>query len=153
MALVGAGLRSAPAGRAALLGVASGLGHGMSATLLKAATVVAAQDLLSFLISWKLYAAIVAGGVSLYLFQVALQSGPLVAAQAGLNVVDPLSSTCLGLLLFGEQVRGGVPLVGALACALILVGAVVVLARSPLLHGEQARPPVEPSSPRRPVGS
>jgi hypothetical protein len=138
--LVAVGLRSPPAGRAALLGIASGLGHGLSATLLKAATFLAAQDVVLLLSSWKPYAAIIAGGVSLYLFQVALQSGPLVAGQAGLNIVDPLSATCFGLLLFGEHIRGGVFVVAEAVCAVVLVIAIIVLARSPLLHGEQARP-------------
>jgi hypothetical protein len=140
VALVAAGRRSPPAGRAALLGIASGLGHGLAATLLKATTVLAAQAITLMLTSWKLYAAIAAGGVSLYLFQVALQSGPLVAAQSGLNIVDPLSATCLGLLLFGEHVRSGPLLAAEAACVIVLVVAVVVLARSPLLHGEEAQP-------------
>lgn len=141
VALAAVGLRSPPAGRAALLGIASGLGHGLSATVLKAATFLAAQGVVVLLSSWKAYAAIIAGGVSLYLFQVALQSGPLVAAQAGLNIVDPLSATCFGLLLFGEHIRDGVLLVAEAGCAVVLVIAIIVLARSPLLHGERARPP------------
>jgi hypothetical protein len=139
-ALVAVGLRLPPAGRAGLLGIASGVGHGLSATLLKASTVLAAQGIALMLSSWKPYAAIVAGGVSLYLFQVALQSGPLVAGQAGLNILDPLSGACFGLMLFGEHVRDGPLIAGEAACGLILVGAIVVLARSPLLQGERARP-------------
>jgi hypothetical protein len=140
VALVAVGLRSPPAARAGLLGIASGVGHGLAATLLKASTVLAAQDLLLMLSSWKPYAAVAAGGVSLYLFQVALQSGPLVAAQSGLNIVDPLSGACYGLVLFGERGRDGSLLAAEAACAVILVGAIVVLARSPLLQGEEARP-------------
>lgn len=140
VALVAIGRRSAPAGRAGLLGIAAGVGHGLSATLLKATTVLAAQSIVLLLASWKLYAAIIAGGVSLYLFQVALQSGPLVAAQSGLNILDPLSGACFGLVLFGEQVRDGPLLAAEATCGGILVVAIVVLARSPLLHGEQARP-------------
>jgi hypothetical protein len=140
IALVAVGLRSPPAGRAGLLGIASGIGHGLSATLLKASTALAAQDVVSLLTSWKPYAAVVAGGVSLYLFQVALQSGPLVAGQAGLNILDPLSGACFGLVLFGEHVRDGPLLAAEATCGVILVGAIIVLARSPLLQGEQARP-------------
>jgi hypothetical protein len=144
--LVGAGRGAPPAGRAALLGIASGLGHGLAATLLKAATVLAAQSAVLMLSSWKPYAAIIAGGVSLYLFQVALQSGPLVAGQAGLNIVDPLSATCFGLLLFGEHIRDGPLLAAEAGCAIVLVIAIIVLARSPLLRGERARPPESTST-------
>jgi drug/metabolite transporter (DMT)-like permease len=92
------------------------------------------------LTSWKPYSAVLVGGLSLYLFQVALQSGPLVAGQAGLNILDPLSGACFGFALFGERVRDGALIGAEVACALVLVGAIIVLARSPLLHGEQARP-------------
>lgn len=138
--LVAVSRRSFPAARAGLLGIASGLGHGLSATLLKASTVLAAQDLVSILSSWKPYAAVAAGGVSLYLFQVALQSGPLVAAQSGLNILDPLSAACFGLVLFGEHARGGSAFPLEVACGIVLLVAIVVLARSPLLQGEQAQP-------------
>jgi drug/metabolite transporter (DMT)-like permease len=138
--LVAVALPSPPAGRAALLGIASGLGHGLSATVLKASTVLAAQGIVLMLSSWKPYAAIAAGGVSLYLYQVALQSGPLVAGQAGLNIVDPLSGAIFGVVLFGEDVRTGSFLAAAAACAVVLIAAIIVLARSPLLHGEGARP-------------
>jgi hypothetical protein len=140
LALVAVGRRSPPAGRAALLGIASGVGHGLSATLLKATTVLAVQGVLVMLSSWKPYAAVVAGGFSLYLYQVALQSGPLVAGQAGLNILDPLTGACFGLVLFGEHIRAGLLLIPEAACVLALIAAVIVLARSPLLHGERAEP-------------
>jgi hypothetical protein len=138
--LVIASLRSPPAGRAALLGIASGIGHGLSATLLKATTVLAASGVLVMLSSWKPYVGVAAGAISLYLYQVGLQSGPLVAGQAGLNILDPLTGSCFGLVLFGEHVRAGVLLVGEAACVIVLIAAEIVLARSPLLHGERAEP-------------
>lgn len=138
--LIVVGLRAPPAGRAGLLGIASGVGHGLSATLLKASTVLATQGAVTLLASWKPYAAIVAGGGSLYLYQVALQSGPLVAGQAGLNILDPLSGALFGVALFGEHVRDGPLLAAEAVCALVLIAAIIVLARSPLLQGEQARP-------------
>jgi hypothetical protein len=137
-----AGSRTAPpAGRSALLGIASGVGHGLSATLLKATTVLAAQGAFVMLSSWKPYAGVLAGGISLYLYQVALQSGPLVAGQAGLNILDPLTATCLGVVLFHEHVRVGAFLAVEALCLVILIAAVILLARSPLLHGERAEPP------------
>lgn len=144
--------KAPPAGRAALLGIASGVGHGLSATLLKATTVLAAQGAIVMLSSWKPYAGIVAGGVALYLFQVALQSGPLVAGQAGLNILDPLTGTAFGLVLFGERVRNGPLLAAEAACVVVLVAAIIVLARSPLLHGEQAEPAEAVASPGKREG-
>jgi hypothetical protein len=141
VSLVMASLRSPPAGRAALLGIASGVGHGLSATLLKATTVLAAQGLVVMVSSWKPYAGVLAGGVSLYLYQVALQSGPLVAGQAGLNILDPLTATCLGVVLFHEHVRTGALLAVEAVCLVVLVASVIILARSPLLHDERAEPP------------
>lgn len=152
VALVVVSGRSPPAGRAALLGIASGVGHGVSATLLKATTVLAVQGAVVALSSWKPYAGVAAGAVSLYLYQVALQSGPLVAGQAGLNILDPLTATCFGLVLFGERVRAGPLLAAEAACVLVLVAAIIVLARSPLLHGEQAQPSESTEAPDRDGG-
>jgi hypothetical protein len=44
-----------------------------------------------------------------------------------------------GVLAFREHVRGGLYIVLAVASGLIMAGAVLVLARSPLLSGESAR--------------
>jgi drug/metabolite transporter (DMT)-like permease len=56
-----------------------------------------------------------------------------VAAQPGLTLTDPIVSILWGVLAFHEQVRGGWFAVAGAASGLIVVAAVVVLARSPTL--------------------
>jgi len=63
-----------------------------------------------------------------------------VVPHSNLNILDPITGTCFGLILFGEHARGGPLLAVEAACAIVLVTAIIVLARSPLLHGESAEP-------------
>jgi drug/metabolite transporter (DMT)-like permease len=78
---------------------------------------------------------IVTGCLGMFLAQSALNAGPLVAAQPGLSLSDPVVSILWGVLVFHEQVRRGWFIVLAAGCGLVLAAAVAVLARSPLLAG------------------
>ncbi|HLH14314.1 MAG TPA: DMT family transporter [Solirubrobacteraceae bacterium] len=128
--LIALALRADGTHRAILLGVAAGAGHGLSATLMKATTVAAAHGVAAAFGAWQLYAMVIAGGVSVYLYQNALQAGTLVAAQPALNVTDPGVSVCFGVLLYGEHVRGGFYVIPEVAAMAALVPALVVLARA-----------------------
>jgi drug/metabolite transporter (DMT)-like permease len=68
-----------------------------------------------------------------------MNAGRLVAAQPGLTLTDPVVSILWGVLVFREQVRTGWFLALAAVGALVIAGAVLVLARSPLLAGESGR--------------
>jgi drug/metabolite transporter (DMT)-like permease len=119
--------------RAALLGVAAGAGFGMTAALIKGMTDQYSHGFIALLTSWQLYAMIAAGALGMFLAQSAMNAGSLVAAQPGLTLTDPVVSVVWGVLVFHEHVRGG--LYGGLAavCGIIIAGAAVGLARSPLL--------------------
>ena len=82
---------------------------------------------------------IAAGVLAMFLVQSALNAGRLVAAQPGLTLTDPIVSILWGVLVFREQVRTGWFLVLTLVGGLVMVGAVLVLGRSPLLSGESGR--------------
>jgi hypothetical protein len=126
--------------RAAVLGVAAGLGFSFTAALMKQATQVLAEDPYSLLASWPAYAMVAAGLCSLFLLQNAFQSGTLVAVQPALNVSDPVASIGYGVGLFGEDIRlGGWSVLEVLGIGLILYGS-VRLAQSPPIHRhEQVR--------------
>lgn len=94
--------------------------------------------------SWQLYAMIAVGVFGLFLVQSALNAGPLIAAQPGLTLSDPIASILWGVLAFHEQVRTGAHLVLAVVSGLVMTGAVVMLARSPLLSQDR-----DVSSPER----
>lgn len=120
--------------RAAILGVASGLGFSFTAALMKEAVRVLPHGLVAVLTSWSVYAMVAAGVGSLLLLQDALHSGSLVAVQPGLNIADPVASIAYGVGLFGEEIRlGAWSLLEVLGVGLMLFGS-ARLAQSPLVR-------------------
>ncbi|MBO0813879.1 MAG: DMT family transporter [Actinobacteria bacterium] len=139
--------------QAALLAVGAGAAFGLTAALIKGVTNTFSHGLVTLLTSWQLYAMVAAGVGGMFLLQSAMNAGRLVAAQPGLTLTDPIVSILWGVLVFHEQVRTGWFLVLTVAGGLVMAGAVLVLARSPLLSdesGRDERPRAEParSSPR-----
>lgn len=119
--------------RAAILGVATGCGFGLTAGLIKGATANASAGIGSVFAAWQLYAMLAVGAGSMFLLQSAVHAGSLLAVQPGLSLGDPVVSVLWGTLVFGEKVRSGLPLVLAAASASVVCAAVLVLTRSPLL--------------------
>ncbi len=154
LALVGALVawgRKGPAGRgggregssshqAAVFGVAAGSTFGLTAALMKGMTTTFSQGIGALFTSWELYAMIAAGAFGMFLVQSAMNAGRLIAAQPGLTLSDPIISILWGVLAFHERVRPGIyPLLFASLSGLVVAGAVVLLARSPLLSSEDDR--------------
>jgi drug/metabolite transporter (DMT)-like permease len=131
--------RQSSALQAAVLAVAAGAAFGLTAALIKGVTSVFTRGMTALLTSWQLYGMIAAGILGMFLLQSAMNAGRLVAAQPGLTLTDPVVSILWGVLVFNEQVRTGWFLVLTIAGGLVMVGAVLVLARSPLLSGESGR--------------
>ncbi len=124
---------SAGALRAALLGVAGGSAFGLTAALMKGMTKTFSQGLVELFTSWEIYGMVAAGLLGMFLVQSALNAGGLIAAQPGLTLSDPVISVLWGVFAFHEQVRGGWYVLPEVAAAAIVGGAVLALARSPLL--------------------
>lgn len=133
-----ASLRGRPAHRAALLGAAAGAGFGLSATLIKGVTTLLGSGVVAVLGSWKLYAMVVAGVASLFLFQNAVQAGRLIAAQPAITIADPVVSVLYGVLLFGEHLRGGPYVLAALGGVALVLAGTIELGRSPLVREAEA---------------
>lgn len=151
LALVGALVawgRIGPAGRgaergnavrqAAVLGVAAGAAFGLTAALIKGMTTTFAGGFGALFTSWQLYGMIAAGAFGMFLVQSAMNAGRLLAVQPGLTLSDPVVSVLWGVLAFHEKVSGGIRAFLAVICGLAVAGAVVALARSPLLTAEAA---------------
>jgi drug/metabolite transporter (DMT)-like permease len=124
---------SAGALRAALLGVAGGSAFGLTAALMKGMTRTFSHGLVDLFTSWEIYGMVAAGLLGMFLVQSALNAGGLIAAQPGLTLSDPVISVLWGVFAFQEQVRGGWYVLPEVAAAAIVGGAVLALARSPLL--------------------
>ena len=120
-----------PAPRAALLGVASGFGYGLTAALTKGmASQFAAGGVTGVLSSWQLYACGAAGLTSTWLLQNAYHAGTLAAAQPGITLADPIVATLWGAAAFGEHVRQGWILLLAVIPLAAMTGGVLALSRS-----------------------
>ena len=153
-ALVVASSRGSRLWRTACLGAATGTSFGLTATFIKE-TVAQGQKggVLAVLATWQTYVAVGFGVLGLVLMQWALHSGPLLAAQPGFTLMDPLVSILWGVLVFNELTRTGVWLVPATLGAIAVGGGVVVLAHSPLLAAmSQDEPDGLPLSPGLEVG-
>ena len=137
----GRGRKDTPGGarRAAVLGVAAGSMFGLTAALMKGMTGTFTGGIVGVLTHWEIYAMIATGLLGMFLLQSALNAGQLLAAQPGLTLTDPIVSILWGVLVFGERVRAGWFIVLAVVSMLVLSGAVVVLARSPMLSDAQNR--------------
>ncbi len=131
-----------PDRRAALLGVATGLGFGLASAYTKGMTEqFSAGGVTAVLASWQLYAAGAAGITAAWLVQNAYHAGRLAAAQPGITLADPAMSTAWGIAVFAEQVRGGLFLALTLIPLAVLTGSVFLLSRSPVLQGTAGESP------------
>jgi drug/metabolite transporter (DMT)-like permease len=135
-ALVLAARRGRRLWRTACLGAAAGTSFGLTATLVKE-TVAQLSDrgLVGVVSTWQTYAAISFGVFGVVLMQWALHTGPLLAAQPGFTLMDPLVSILWGVLVYNEMTRSGVWLVPATIGGLAIGVGVWLLARSPLMVG------------------
>jgi drug/metabolite transporter (DMT)-like permease len=123
--------------RAATFATAAGAGFALTAALMKEAMdELANGGIGGMLESWSLYAMVFAGMVSLFLWQNALQAGTLIAAQPAITLSDPILSSLIGVMVFGERVRLGGWIALEFVGALLIAAASVELARSPLISGE-----------------
>lgn len=156
VALVVAARRTGGAARrAALLGMASGLGYGLASAYAKGVTQQFAYGgITGVLASWQLYAAGAAGITAMWLLQNTYHAGRLAAGQPGITLLGPSTAAVWGVVVFGEHVRGGVFLASAALPAVILIASVLVLSRSAAMQAtagaeEGTREPAQRRAPRR----
>lgn len=153
--LVVLGHRRRGAARAALFGVATGMGFGYTATLVAAiAAAHAAHGFSGVVTAWQTYLLIALGPLFFVLLQKALQAGRLVASQPALTLSNPIVAFGFGIAVFSEHVRGGAWLALAVLGAAVIAVATVALAHSPLLQGSrgQSEGPPPAAAAVRPAG-
>jgi drug/metabolite transporter (DMT)-like permease len=157
-ALGGALLRGArgrsPAKAAMVIAGVAGVTLGVSDALLKATLDSAATRGLRVLATFVPYLLVGVGGAGFVLQQHAYRIGELRAALPAASVLEPVTGTLLGLLLFGESLRAGGDLGSGIALVLAAAAAALGVWRlggAPLLAGATAarvrsgsRPPFSP---------
>ena len=127
--------RGGPIWRTACLGMATGTSFGLTATFIKETISQGdARGVVGVLSTWQTYTAVGFGVLGLVIMQWALHTGPLLAAQPGFTLMDPLVSILWGVLVFEEMTRTGWWLVPATIGAVGVGWGVVLLAHSPLLE-------------------
>jgi drug/metabolite transporter (DMT)-like permease len=127
-----------PAVRASLLGIACGLGYGLTAAYTKGmADAFNSGGIVAVFTTWQFYACASAGVVSAFLLENAYQAGPLTASQPGITLVDPLVSTIWGIVVFGEVVNHGELLALTALPAVAVATGVLLLSRSHVLRATQ----------------
>jgi hypothetical protein len=125
--------------RTACLGAAAGTCFGFTATLVKESVgQLTSRGIIGLVSTWQTYVAIGFGLLGVLVMQWALHSGPLLAAQPGFTLMDPLVSILWGVLVFNEATRTGPWLVLATAGGIAVGAGVALLARSPLFDPEHA---------------
>jgi drug/metabolite transporter (DMT)-like permease len=141
VALVLASRRGSQFWRTGFLGASAGTSFGLTATLVKeTATQFSEHGVLGVLTTWQTYVAVGFGVLGVVIMQWALHTGPLLAAQPGFTLMDPLVSILWGVLVFNEMTRTGPWLVLATFGGVAVGAGVAMLARSPLLAALSADP-------------
>lgn len=121
----------APALRAALLGMASGIVWGLFAAVLKSTVERFDEGLPHVLGDWHLYALIAVGYLAMTLSQSAYQTGALAPALATQMSLDPTTSLLLGIFAFGEAIHESTAgLIVAVAAFAMVICALVYLVLS-----------------------
>jgi drug/metabolite transporter (DMT)-like permease len=129
--LVVAARRAKPAGKAALLGIATGILFGLSAALTKAVGDQFEEGVFTIFVDWHTYALVVVGYASMTLSQLSLQTGVLAPAVATSMAFDPITSVVLGMTLLKESLHTStVSTIVALISLAAALGGLAVLARS-----------------------
>jgi hypothetical protein len=135
--------KTAPALRAAVLGLCSGLCFGLSATFSKPVLNDLHAGLAEAAGDWRTWALLAFGFAGFVIQQLSLATGQLAPAMAAVSVSNPAVSVILGILLFEERLtRPGWHVVVAMAALLAALGGATAITlanrETPMPGGETA---------------
>jgi drug/metabolite transporter (DMT)-like permease len=137
--MLAAGFHSGGRRRAALFGLAAGVGDAVMAVLTKAFAHDLVPGIGHALRSWTPYGLCAVGIVALLLSQTAYQVGRPTVSLPLITVTDPIVSSALGMTIFGEVIHlhGGRGPLALAAVAVMVVGLVVLTRSSAVLEPER----------------
>ena len=125
--------------RAAILGLGTGTAYGLAAAITKGMTEqFSSGGIVGVFTTWQLWVAIAIGAFAVWMHQNAVSAARLVVAQPGITLADPYVSILWGAFVFGESMRGGLWILGALAAGLGLTASAVELSRTKETTGQNA---------------
>ena len=132
--VVAVGRRISGSARSSLYALAAGIVIGTQASLLKATITPFEHGLSQALESWEPWATLGTAILGLLLVQSAYEAGPLATSMPALDATEPAVAIVLGIVLFHEDPRTGLALVGAGAGAAALLLGIVLLGTSPVIR-------------------
>jgi drug/metabolite transporter (DMT)-like permease len=122
--------------RAAWLGIATGIAWGFVAAVIKELSARVTGGPAAIFTTWSVYALMVAGAAAMLLTSHAMAAGPLAASQPGFTILDPVTATLLGVLLYDEHLATSpAALTAELLSLLVLAVGARALSHSPLMAG------------------
>ena len=131
---IASGRQTSSPRRAAWLGIATGISWGFVAAVIKELSSRVTGGPAAIFGNWSVYALMVAGTAAFLLTSHAMAAGPLAASQPGFTILDPVTATLLGVLLYDEQLATSpAALTAELLGLLVLAAAARTLSRSPLI--------------------
>jgi drug/metabolite transporter (DMT)-like permease len=115
---------------AALLGIAAGVGYGVTAALLKQVATAAGKGIFPAMMQWPFFALIAVGAGTIALTQLAYRAGPLAGSMPAVTISDPAASVGIGAFAFREHLaHTPVALTVEIVGFLLMFGATAELAR------------------------
>lgn len=128
-----------PKVRAGAAGLASAFCYSLNASFAKLSLNFLKQGgLHSLFIHWPLYALITSTVTSIFLMQNAYAAGPLVISQPIMQSVDPILSSTIGIVIFGDIVHHSIAdIIGGAISGLILLSGIISLGGSTKLFIRQ----------------
>jgi drug/metabolite transporter (DMT)-like permease len=130
------GAAASPQRRAAWLGIATGISWGFVAAVIKELSSRVTGGPAAIFSNWSVYALMVAGTAAFLLTSHAMAAGPLAASQPGFTILDPVTATLLGVLLYDEHLATTpAALTAELLSLLVLAVGARALSHSPLITG------------------
>jgi drug/metabolite transporter (DMT)-like permease len=128
--------------RAAILGVATGVGWGFVAAVIKELSSRLGDGPGAIFSNWSPYVLMVVGAATMILASHAMAAGPLAASQPGFTICDPSAAVLIGVFLFGERLQTRpADLAAELAGLVVVAIGVATLSHSRLITGQDAGPP------------
>jgi drug/metabolite transporter (DMT)-like permease len=146
--------------RALLFGVGGGVAAGVTDALIKSVTALATGHLLALLADARLYVLIVVGLLTYTIQQNGYRAAGLAAFLPAFSVLEPVTGSLLGLVIYHEQLTDGPAQIAAelAACAAMAWG-IARLARSDMVSGAHPAagpapltPPIPTTPPTTPPG-
>ncbi|MFF1275611.1 DMT family transporter [Streptomyces marokkonensis] len=126
--------------QASATALAAGAVMGTQSVLLAATVDRLRHGPLTALAAWQTYALVAASAGGLLLIQSAFQRGPLAASLTVLDATEPVVAVTMGMVLFDETIRTGLPVSAVTVAGLALVAAgIAALDTSPVIAAAHGR--------------